>query len=102
MATEDSFHPKRILNLRHYNVSSFPLDSYPIGMERSQLVIKCPFLEDLSMKLTTYVAEDQPRCPTRPPMSRSAVLPCPPSLAARLGIQYSPVSVLVTYEFRDV
>ena len=27
-----------------------------------------------------YVAEDQPRCPTRPPLSRSAVLPCPPSL----------------------
>ena len=33
-----------------------------------------------------YVVEDQPRCPTRPPLSRSAVLPCPPSLAARLGI----------------
>ena len=48
MATEDSFHPKHILNLRHYNVSSFPLDSYPIGMEHSQLVIKCPFLEELS------------------------------------------------------
>ena len=49
-----------------------------------------------------YVAEDQPRCPTRLPLSRSAVLPCPPSLAARLGIRYSPMSVHVTYEFRDV
>ena len=28
----------------------------------------------------TYVAEDQLRCPTHPPLSRSAVLPRPPSL----------------------
>ena len=28
----------------------------------------------------TYVAEHQPRCPTRPRLSRSAVLPCPPLL----------------------
>ena len=28
----------------------------------------------------TYVVEDQPLCPTRPQLSRSAVLPCPPSL----------------------
>ena len=41
MATKDSFHLKCILNLRHYYVSSFPLNSYPIGMEHSQLVIKC-------------------------------------------------------------
>ena len=30
-----------------------------------------------------YVAEDWPHCPTRPPLSRSAVLPCPPWFAAR-------------------
>ena len=41
MATEDSFHPKCILNLRRYDVSSFPLDSYPNGMKHSQLVVKC-------------------------------------------------------------
>ena len=41
MATEDSFHPKCILNLRRYDVSSFPLDSYPVGVEHSQLVVKC-------------------------------------------------------------
>ena len=41
MATEDSFHPKCILSLRHYDVSSFPFDSYPVGMEHSQLVVKC-------------------------------------------------------------
>ena len=33
----------------------------------------------------TFVVEDQPRCPTRPPLSRSAVLLCLPSIA-RLGI----------------
>ena len=27
-----------------------------------------------------YIAEDQPCCPTHPSLSRSAVLPCPPSL----------------------
>ena len=41
MATEDSFHPKCILNIRRYDVSSFPLDSYHVGMEHSQLVVKC-------------------------------------------------------------
>ena len=41
MATENSFHPKCILNLRHYDISSFPLDSHPVGMECSQLVVKC-------------------------------------------------------------
>ena len=33
-----------------------------------------------------YIEEDQTCCPIRPPLSRSAVLPCPPSLAARLGM----------------
>ena len=37
----------------------------------------------------TYVAEDQSRCPRRPPLSRSAVLPCP----------RPPSSVHVTHDF---
>ena len=41
MATKDFFHLKCILNLRHYYINSFPLDSYPFGMEHSQLVVKC-------------------------------------------------------------
>ena len=28
----------------------------------------------------TYVVEDQPHCPLRSPLSRTAVLPCPPSV----------------------
>ena len=39
-----------------------------------------------------YLAEDQPHCPTHPPLSKSAVLPCPPFIT-RLGMWYSPVSV---------
>ena len=50
-----------------------------------------------------YVAEDQPLCPTRPPLSRSAVLPCPPSLVARLGIRHSSVLCQCTWrKFRGM
>ena len=41
MATKDFFHPKCILNLRRYYISSFLLDPYPVGKEHSQLVVKC-------------------------------------------------------------
>ena len=39
-----------------------------------------------------YVAEDQPRCPPHPPLSKSAVLPCP----------WPPSSVHATHEFLSV
>ena len=39
-----------------------------------------------------YVAEDQPRCPPRPPLSRSTVFSCP----------RPPSSVHVTHEFLSV
>ena len=59
-----------------------------------------------SILQNAYVAEDQPRFPTCPPLSRSAVLPCPPSQAATLGIpvlcQYTWHMSSVTYEFRNV
>ena len=48
-----------------------------------------------------YVAEDQPRCPTGPPLSRSAVLPCESSIA-RLSIRYSPVQCQCTWRISSV
>ena len=48
----------------------------------------------------TYVAEDQPRCPTLPRLSRSAVFPCPLSLgqAQYKRIWYPRELVHVTHE----
>ena len=45
----------------------------------------------------TCDAEDQPCCHTCPPLSRSAVLPCPLSL----GIRYLHMSEHVTHEFPE-
>ena len=71
--------------------SSFPLSVYCTLTSLLSLFSMPPTVGcvQYSTPQNMYIVEDQPHRPTHPPLSRSAVLPCPPLL----GIWYSCVSV---------